>query len=320
MDDRRLTRSRLVAALVAAVSTAGLLCGTSTASAALLGSSTTALNLAIAPDGTGVVMTATVTPSLGGGTVTFTDEHKDALGTAELPSCLLSACTVSDVVPTSALSRNVGIIVAIYSGNGYVGASYGLATLLYVRCPKAAHYSCRSIKIKSTKTVARLLVPPGDSALLTLGGPPTPCSIGSGPVVNVATTGKASHRGKGVQVGIVEHGSRYQQLDESIFDRPAGHLFYRCNASSRPFPGFTPATGADYTRSDADFARLGATPIATTGTYSGEHVGLLADCLYLVRRPPSGGACGLLGSASRSTFSGVDVVIFPGTGLLHLAG
>lgn len=320
MDHRRLAR-RFAIAFAAATVAAGTYAGTQPVSAAGLFGSTTTVTAAMTRDGHALRLHVTVTTPLVGigfggrsaGYVTFADDQSDALGAVDLTNCSASTCSASYRVKTSKLGPVVGAITATYSGDGLLNTSHGAAPVLFLRCAKTA--LCRSGKITVGPTTVELAVPAGDSALATLGGPALPCSIRSGSVINVATTGTR----KTVQVGMYEAGSAYAGLDGSLAGRTSGHLSYRCDASTLPFKAFTPAPGAAYAESSQDFARYGEAPKATSGRYRGDYVGLLAGCFYRVRAPHRG-ACTLSETSSAATFDAADILIFAGTGVTHLAG
>jgi hypothetical protein len=291
------------------------------AGAGLLPSATT-LSAVMTPDGSGLAVTSTVKVPIVGvglgltptGTVTFTDDHGDVLGAVKMASCLLKACTVHDTLPTSAFGASANGVVATYSGDVLLGSSSASVPVLYDRCTTGK--SCTSGEISDGTTSVIVGVPVGDTALVTLGGTALPCSIGSGAVVNLATTGSS----KSIQLAIGEAGTTYATLDTSIADSGAGHSFYRCAASTLPFTAFSPAVGGSYTRTASDFATYAAAPTTLVGGYSGDHVGLLADCFYLVTHTVGGGACENSATTSVTTLDATDIVVTAVNGVTHFAG
>ncbi len=283
---------------------------------------TTTATAAMTPDGAGVTLSATVTlPSDAAasdgtpiGTLTFTDERSDVLGSVKVTTCTGRTCTAQDTIPVSAFAAMTDFVVANYSGNGRLGSSSDSVPVLYDHCTTGN--ACTSGEITDADTWVVATVPVGDSALVTLGGPALPCSIGAGDVINLATSGTF----KSVQLSVVEAGRAYPPVDKSTADGPRGHSLYRCAASNLPFHGFSSGR-AGYTHTASDFARYGIAPFAASGAYAGEHVGLLADCFFLVTHTVNGGACENTATRSVTAFDASYIVVKAvDGGVSHFAG
>lgn len=277
------TAKWLATATVAAATatTIGLAAAPASAAGTALLASTTTISAVMAADGSGLALTSTVAQSgtssgLGlppSGTVTFTDDANDKLGSVAVPGCLLKVCTVQRTVKTSQFANKVTKITATYSGDSLLKPSAVTTTMLWQRCLVAA--GCYGVLTNATTGVA-VSLPVNDNALVTLGGAQLPCSAPGGSVVNIATSGT----GKGITMQLQHAGAAaaaYVALDTKT-KVAQSHTNYRCDVSTVAYQGFSPA--AAYTKTTSDFANYGTTPKLTTGAYAGQYAGLIPDCSY----------------------------------------
>jgi hypothetical protein len=276
------------------------------------------LRAAISEDGRELVLTSVVTGSLGStsGTVVFTDNHRHVIGTETLPECP-TTCEVVRRVRTARLARRLSGIYAAYSGNATLAPSEASLPVLYMRCH--INPTCSS-NIAGAETSFGLTISKGQSALVTLGAQPLPCSIGAGQVVNLATAGGSSV----IQAVLNEAGAAgaaYLQADGDSFDSGAGHSAYRCLVTSATFTGFSPAGSTEFSESSADFARYGTTPRVRSGHYRNQYVGLIADCFELATHAHTrSGACENLPKLAGPVPDGVLIAVTGGNRISHFAG
>ncbi|HWC33889.1 MAG TPA: hypothetical protein VG650_03575 [Mycobacteriales bacterium] len=315
----------LAAAIVTAVTgvTVGVAAAPAGAASLSLFASKTTMSSAMAADGASLTLTvtvanATIPVGLGvspSGTVTFTDNAQDNLGTVSVPSCLLTACTLQHTVSVTQLASNVTKLTATYSGDVLLSSSSASNAVLYERC--AAAGGCFGTLTNGTTSVA-LGLPVNDAALVTLGGAALPCSAGAGSVVNVAASGT----GKALTVALSHSGTAattYETLDAATAVSGA-HTKYRCDASTNAYQGFSSGT-TTFTKSSTDFAQYGAVPQLAAGSYAGLHAGLIPDCAYWFAHSPT--VPPVCNQVPTTPPVGTDIaflVLNASSGVSHLAG
>jgi hypothetical protein len=276
------------------------------------------LRTTISQDGRRLVLTATVTGSVGttSGSVVFIDDQHHVLGTQTLPSCS-DACKVVQRVKVSSLAPRVNAVFASYGGNATLRSSSAAQPILYLRCRKAQ--ACGAT-LSGSETSIGVTISKGQTALATLGAQRLPCSIGAGQVANLATTGGSA----AMQVVLYEAGdagSAYVQADGDTYNSGAGHSAYRCLVTNSAFTGFSPGSSTGFSESSADFQHYGTTPRVVTGHYKGRYVGLIADCYHLATHDHTkAGACENLPKLSGSLPDEVLVALTGGNRVSHFAG
>ena len=305
----------------ATATTIGIAAAPASAAGTATLASTTTLSAVMTADGTGLALTSTVAQPNGlgvnpTGTVTFTDSAGDKLGAVAVSGCLLKTCTVHRTVTTTQFANLVSKITATYSGDSVLKPSSAAAAMLYERC--AATAGCYGTLTNATTAVG-VGVPVNDTALVTLGGAQLPCSAGAGSVLNIAATGT----GKAIAVQLQHSGAAaatYVALDAKTKVAQA-HTNYRCDVSTKAYQGFSP-TAATYTKSATDFAVYGTTPTLASGTYTGQHAGLVPDCTYWYAHSASfAPVCNSV--PTNTPPAGSDVAFLylnAGSGVSHLAG
>ncbi|HVT64816.1 MAG TPA: hypothetical protein VHD81_06665 [Mycobacteriales bacterium] len=295
MRESRIGRSKMgmarVAAVLAALAASGgsaLLYAPPAAADALLKTTTTA-HASMSKDGKAMLLTATVkagnlndglgfTPS---GLIVFMTDTGQGLADAPM-NCLLKTCTVSFVAPL-----NPGFPVwsfnkinVFYRGDRFTRPSQTTITSVsYIDCPPDDTLPpCQTFVAGSTRGMGiEFVVPPGDTALVTTGGPRLPCSTGSSDVMNIAISGNEGE----VASYIYDDAPADANLNYATKDPSAGHSMYRCESSTTAFAGFNPTAGNGWTRSGSDFATFGPAVPAPGGSFPGEYTALLADCSYV---------------------------------------
>jgi hypothetical protein len=280
--------------------------------------STTALHVAMSPDGRRLVLTATVTASFGTatGSVGFVDSNHHTLGTQALPECS-TTCKVVQRVKVTSLARQVTAVFASYSGNATLKSSADVEPILYLRCRRQ---SCGAT-LSGAETSIGVTLAKGQTALATLGAQQLPCSIGAGQVANLATTGPDTPAIQIVLYEAGQAGAAYLRTDANTYNSTAGHSAYRCLVTSSAFTGFSPGPATGFSRSPTDFGHYGTTPRVSAGHYRGQYVGLLADCFRVATHAHTKtGACENLPKLAGPIPDEALVVLNGGRRVSHLAG
>jgi hypothetical protein len=220
----------------------------------------------------GLNTTLGLTPS---GTVHFSDNKNDDLGTVKLPSCTLRTCDIADEIRSTSLSSGVTELTATYSGDTLLESSAASYPMTGINCP--AGQTCTEAGFVSHPGVS-VTVDGGSSGatgIMSVGGNTLDCGLGVG---NVAAVDIEPLRGAygppetiTIRIPAGADADRYRQASQATADPAAGHSGYLCGSTVGTDPvsfGPTVPLGSPYvyTQTLSDFTSLG-------------HIGgLLADC------------------------------------------
>jgi hypothetical protein len=206
------------------------------------------------------------------GTVTFTDDVGDNLGSAALPTCLLTACNVTKTVATAAISSGATKVTATYGGDLILSASSASIHISVTQCD--ADSCSADVENSSTEVDASSDADSGTIEAM-LGGPDLPCSLGAGSVGTVNGVGLTPDDGKDVFYSLSGAAANtYVNLD-SEFD---GDGYWICWVSPNPFMGFSDNGSTTFPQDEDSYSDYGAAPKLTSGSYAGDYVALLAQC------------------------------------------
>lgn len=278
-------RARIVVGGVAAAGMIASAVGTTTAASAAtslnLVASTTTLSGQLSEDGSTLTLTASV--SLGGkpgnlnlgnivpgGSVSFSDDRGDNLGSAAIPSCLLKACVVVHAVPVSAISDGTTRVTASYPGDLVLKPSS--ASIAFGKSDCTGDAECDFV-IQSGTTTLEVNSEDADTdepAWVdgSLGGPTLPCSLGVAQVANFSGVNLDSQKG----VTYTVTGAAADAYSSAGGD---GAVYF-CWVSPNAFYGYNPGS-TSFAGDTSDFSDFSELQISG-GTYNGEYVGLLPTC------------------------------------------
>lgn len=280
-----------------------MMVATTSASAAGLNllDSNTVFTAKLAEDGTSVTLTATVgigttkdgsnnlgpiTPS---GSVSFSDNLHDNLGSATLPSCLLTRCTVTVTVPTSHIQSGTTKLTASYPGDLLLKKSAATVPFSLDSCslPREDDSPCTTFSSSGTTTVQVDTYAPSGYIEAELGGSGLPCSLGGGAKVATVNAVGVSYDKEVTYSLLGAAADAYQNLNQDFFGEFDATWF--CYAAPHNFTAYTNAGSTVFPHNQNSYNRLGDAAHLTSGPYAGDYVGLLPSCDQL--EPSSDGPC-----------------------------
>lgn len=215
-----------------------------------------------------------VTPT---GSVHFSDNVGDDLGTAALPSCLLKPCVASLSIPVSSLSDGVTQLLATYSGDTLLKPGTIGEPLSFVHCDPddgcfgEATEPGADLEVTSTSSTGYVVANFDADGL--------PCGVdGGGPVAHIV--GHGLNADKSVYYTLNGAGAQaYETMLTNGQFSDGDHTAWVCYVSKDPFAAYSPdGYHTDFPESDASFNNLGPAPQIVGGVYDGYYVGLLAWC------------------------------------------
>ena len=273
---RRSRRATIAAVVVATCATTLSGAITGPASAAGLTASTTLLSARISDDAQRVTATVTVrmgtntngfgiTPT---GTVHFSDNLGDNLGSVAVPSCLLKPCTTSYVIPTDRFSSGVTRLTATYSGDTILKPSAAGVALGLSRCDGTCEADVfagnADMEVESDSDTGYIVA--------NFGGAGLPCGVnGGGPIGHVTSYNLGAD--KEIYYMLVGPGAAaYANL---ALD---GQEWF-CYASPVEFDAWSQdGVSTDFPPNGSSFGTFGPAPQMGGPNYNGLYVGLLGDC------------------------------------------
>jgi hypothetical protein len=214
-----------------------------------------------------------ITPS---GSIHFSDDAGDDLGTVTLPQCVNTLCVASTTVSIDALSDGVGQLTADYSGDLLLKPSQG--TMGFSPCVNGCYADSQSgaayTSVSSDSSTGAV-----DAGF---GGQGLPCGVNNGgPTGNVDAYNLDANK----QISYQLQGAGAQAYHTLI--AKTSHNEWFCYVSPDPFKGYYPnGTAGSFPESDAAYANFGWVPQIQGGAYDGQYVGLLGHCYPYSVLPP----------------------------------
>jgi hypothetical protein len=258
------------------------------ASAGTLLTTSTKLTAAIAEDGQQVTATVTVKNGLTDdglgitpqGTVRFSDDQGDDLGTLTLPDCLLKVCTASYVIPidrfANGIENGISQLRATYSGDLLGKPSTGVHPLSIQKC-RGEDGCFGGVSAGGAEMTVNSDSDEG-YILANFGGSGLPCGVnGGGPVGHVVGVDLNGNK----EIYYMLSGAGAQAYHTMFVNGDFGEddPDWFCYVSPESFAAYSQdGLSTDFPASNDSFNYLGPAPQIGSGPYNNYYVGLLAFC------------------------------------------